>query len=258
MEETIMRKQYIARIAGSFRYSIELYHDGHLINVTKKWSGDEFDDYMDIVRKEGYTRANTEAEIQEAKEYYENIKENQLQKINDNFYTLTYNGQEKECVHLVDESFLNQFNNKNKFGYYKKNDECVFFITDAEGKCEFSQNSLNERMNKKFVDEFLCAQHIKFIKEDFENHKEKYKKIFKEYIGYNFESENVEDKWEYFNQNKDVLVEFLYFIMYNRFVVFEQSINYHNSNALSLCQETDRNVLNAYGHLVYLSLNETK
>jgi hypothetical protein len=52
-----MRKQYDVRYAGSFRNIVDLYHDGVLVNSTKKWDGDDLDSYIDYIKEHGYEKA---------------------------------------------------------------------------------------------------------------------------------------------------------------------------------------------------------
>ena len=73
-----MRKQYTIEQGATFRYWITTYRDGSKIEEHKVWVGDEMNDYIDQIEAEGYEKAYTRAEVQEAKEKYERMLARQL------------------------------------------------------------------------------------------------------------------------------------------------------------------------------------
>ncbi len=72
-----MRKQYVVKKASSFQDWITTYHDGVKIQNDKVWL-DDYDDFTDKLEADGYERAYTKEEVQEAKEEYERILAKQL------------------------------------------------------------------------------------------------------------------------------------------------------------------------------------
>ena len=253
-----MKKQYDIRYAGSFRNIVDLYHDGVLVNSTKKWDGDDLDSYIDYIKEHGYEKAYEESEVLEAKQEYENLLKHQLIKHVNDFYSLTFLGIKKECVNLVDKTFFNQFNKNNKFGYYKENDgSCVFFVTDENGKIIFSQINDNERKNQAFVKEFLCKQHLINIWETLIKDPDPYKEIFAKYLLNTYGIDEWESKWDYFSKHIMVLVELLYIIMFNKFVYKDYAVVAENYTANDLCVRTNMDIFESYRYLVFLIENPT-
>ena len=72
-----MRKQYVVSKGPTFRVWIVTYHDGALMRQDKVWL-DDFDDFTVKLERDGYERAYTEKEVQEAKEEYERKLARQL------------------------------------------------------------------------------------------------------------------------------------------------------------------------------------
>ncbi len=72
-----MRKQYIVKRASSFQDWITTYHDGVKIQNNKVWL-DDYSDFIDKLEAEGYERAYTKKEVQEAKDIYERLLGHQL------------------------------------------------------------------------------------------------------------------------------------------------------------------------------------
>ena len=72
-----MKKQYVVKRASSFQDWITTYHDGVKNRVDKVWL-DDYADYTDKLEAEGYERAYTKEEVQEAKEKYERMLARQL------------------------------------------------------------------------------------------------------------------------------------------------------------------------------------
>ena len=75
-----MRKQYVVKKASSFQDWITTYHDGVKIQNDKVWL-DDYDDFTDKLEEEGYERAYTKEEVQEAKEKYERLLARQLMEV---------------------------------------------------------------------------------------------------------------------------------------------------------------------------------
>ena len=73
-----MRKQYTISQGATFRYWITTYRDGSAVEKHKVWVGDEMNDYIDQIEAEGYEKAYTREEVQEAKETYERMLARQL------------------------------------------------------------------------------------------------------------------------------------------------------------------------------------
>lgn len=72
-----MRKQYVVKKASSFQDWITTYHDGVKIQNDKVWL-DDYNDFTDKLEADGYERAYTKEEVQEAKEEYERLLAQQL------------------------------------------------------------------------------------------------------------------------------------------------------------------------------------
>ena len=72
-----MRKQYVVKKASSFQDWITTYHDGVKIQNDKVWL-DDYNDFTDKLEADGYERAYTKEEVQEAKEEYERLLARQL------------------------------------------------------------------------------------------------------------------------------------------------------------------------------------
>ena len=72
-----MRKQYVVSKGPTFRVWIATYHDGVKNRIDKIWL-DDYDDYTDKLEAEGYERAYTKEEVQEAREEYERLLARQL------------------------------------------------------------------------------------------------------------------------------------------------------------------------------------
>lgn len=73
-----MNRQYRYYETTSFRYNIELYHDGKFIKVYKVWFGDELDNEIDRLEEQGYTYGFTEEEVEEARCRYERLLKNKI------------------------------------------------------------------------------------------------------------------------------------------------------------------------------------
>ena len=72
-----MRRQYVVSKGPTFRVWIATYHDGVLMRQDKVWL-DDFDGFTVKLEREGYERAYTKKEVQEAKEEYERLLARQL------------------------------------------------------------------------------------------------------------------------------------------------------------------------------------
>lgn len=72
-----MRKQYVVKKASSFQDWITTYHNGVKIQNDKVWL-DDYGDFTDKLEADGYERAYTKEEVQEAKEEYERLLARQL------------------------------------------------------------------------------------------------------------------------------------------------------------------------------------
>lgn len=72
-----MRKQYVVSKGPTFRVWVAIYHDGVLIRQDKVWI-DDFDDFIVKLEREGYEKAYTKEEVQNAKEDYERKVAHQL------------------------------------------------------------------------------------------------------------------------------------------------------------------------------------
>lgn len=73
-----VKKQYTIKEGSTFRYWITTYRDGSKMEAHKVWVGDEMNDYIDKIEAEGYEKAYTREEVQEAKEKYERMLARQL------------------------------------------------------------------------------------------------------------------------------------------------------------------------------------
>ena len=70
-----MKKQYRYYETTSFRYNIELYHDGKFIELRKVWL-DELDNEIDNLKEQGYTYGYTKDKVEEAKKRYTEMLKN--------------------------------------------------------------------------------------------------------------------------------------------------------------------------------------
>lgn len=67
-----MKKQYRYYETISFKYDIELWHDGSFFNVYEVWL-DELEDEICKLEDQGYTYGYTEYEVEKARQRYENM-----------------------------------------------------------------------------------------------------------------------------------------------------------------------------------------
>lgn len=74
-----MRKQYDCYETFSFRYNIDLYHDGVKV-ATEKTSYYEMGDYIQQLEAQGYTRGYLKEDVEEARLEYEHRYENRIER----------------------------------------------------------------------------------------------------------------------------------------------------------------------------------
>ena len=74
-----MKKQYRYIEASWWKYRIEVYHNGVLVNQ-KEVTTLELDEEIDKLEKDGYTFGYTKEEVQKATNTYFDILENQIGK----------------------------------------------------------------------------------------------------------------------------------------------------------------------------------
>lgn len=72
-----MKKQYRYYETLSFRYAVEIYHDGERVDTYKRWQ-DELLDEINKLKEQGYTYGFTEEEVETAKCQYERILKNKI------------------------------------------------------------------------------------------------------------------------------------------------------------------------------------
>ena len=72
-----MIKQYTVERCATFKYWVITYHDGAKNRTDKIWL-DDYADYIDKLEADGYERAYTKEEVQEAREEYERKLAHQL------------------------------------------------------------------------------------------------------------------------------------------------------------------------------------
>jgi hypothetical protein len=73
-----MKRQYRYYETATFRYNVELYHDGKLVKTYEVWFGDELSDRIDTLEELGYTYGFTEKEVEEARCHYERLLKNKI------------------------------------------------------------------------------------------------------------------------------------------------------------------------------------
>lgn len=71
-----VRKQYRSYECPAFRYNVVRYHNGVEVDCVRKWLGDELDEYVDELKKQGYTYGYTKEEVEEARLRYERLYKN--------------------------------------------------------------------------------------------------------------------------------------------------------------------------------------
>lgn len=76
-----MKQQYVVSKGPTFRVWIATYHDGVLMRQDKVWL-DDLDDFTVNLERDGYEKAYTKEEVQEAKEEYERKLARQLVRTN--------------------------------------------------------------------------------------------------------------------------------------------------------------------------------
>ena len=74
-----MKRQYRYYETKTFRYNIELYHDGKFIESYMVWFGDELDNEIARLEEQGYTYGFTEEEVEEALCQCEKIIKNKIE-----------------------------------------------------------------------------------------------------------------------------------------------------------------------------------
>ena len=252
IRRVVMKKQYMTSFAGSFRYVIHIYHDGYLVDLTKMWFGDELNAYIDKLESEGYTKAYSEDEVVKAQKKYEYLLERKLVKTNNSscFYNLVFAGVAKNYVGLVD-----AINTPNVFGYYKDSEESVFFVTDSCGDVIVEHRIEEGKDIQYFIDEFLCKHHLININEQLVSNTDKFKHIFAEYLLSRYGWEEWESKWEYFENHYTIMVELLYFMMFNQFVFDKYADEVHKYTVKKLCQTTRMDIFEAFRYMVLLIEN---
>ena len=72
-----MKKQYRYYETMSFRYVVEIYHDGKRVNTYKVWETELLGEINKLEEQE-YTYGFTEKEVETAKYQYERILENKI------------------------------------------------------------------------------------------------------------------------------------------------------------------------------------
>lgn len=70
-----MKHQYRYYEVTSFKYNIELYHNGDFVEVRQVWI-DELDDEIDKLEEQGYTYCYTKDEVEKIKKRYEKMLKN--------------------------------------------------------------------------------------------------------------------------------------------------------------------------------------
>ena len=75
-----MRKQYVVSKGPTFQVWIASYQDGSPYRRDKVWL-DDYDDYTRKLEAEGFERAYTKEEVQEAQEKYEHLLARQLMEV---------------------------------------------------------------------------------------------------------------------------------------------------------------------------------
>lgn len=73
-----MKKQYTYWEYKPWKYTIELYHNGNLVHEEERWEGDDLNNYLDTLEKEGYTLGYTVEEVEQAKKEYALKLSNQI------------------------------------------------------------------------------------------------------------------------------------------------------------------------------------
>ena len=68
------RKQWILHKLGSFRYAIDTYIDGVLLESVKLWEGDELCEYIEKMKSDGFERAYKRSSIQKALDDYKELE----------------------------------------------------------------------------------------------------------------------------------------------------------------------------------------
>ena len=249
-----MKKQYMSYEAGSFRYIIELYHDGILIDSQKKWMGDELDKYINELKQSGYEKAYSETDVMNAKARYEYLLARSLVKTNDCFYDLYFLGIKKQYLGFVDiHTFAIDI--ANAYGYYREDDKYVIFVTDADGEIICHQSVNTERKLQNSMRDFLSKHHIVHLERQWRKEQDKYKQIFADYLMDNFNIEEWESKWDYFVKQPTILIELLYFMMYNRFVSDKCAYESNNYTVKKICQNTVMDVFESFRFMVLLIEN---
>lgn len=74
-----MKKQYDYYECRWPNYEIVLYHDGEKVGVEKK-SLLECDEYLEELESQGYTRGYTAEDVEKARERYEHMYENRIER----------------------------------------------------------------------------------------------------------------------------------------------------------------------------------
>ena len=77
-----MKKQYRSQHTYGFRVFIYLYHDGELIETKKFWEDDEYFNFIDNLKENGYKEVKviiTTDEVEEARVRYECMLDNMIE-----------------------------------------------------------------------------------------------------------------------------------------------------------------------------------
>lgn len=74
-----MKKQYRCIYTYSFKVFIYLYHDGELVETKKFWEDDEYLNFIENLKSNGYTYGYNKKEVEEIRTQYEYMLNNMIE-----------------------------------------------------------------------------------------------------------------------------------------------------------------------------------
>jgi hypothetical protein len=241
---------------ASMLYQVIEYIDGNIVNITKVWE-DKLSDHITDLQDKGYTKGYTANEVYIAEQTYNKMKEHELVTKPNWFYKFNMNGKEKKEVGIIDDNeFFKMWGSQNTYGiYFNAAKEWAFFVTGEDlDDIIYEEVGPSQRQAKAKLDAFICRYHLDNIANNLSCDSEYYKNMLVDYLS-KFGWEQFEDELSLLQKNPAVMIELIYFIIFNKFVTEENMYVTNGYNAKKISDETTLNVLESFNYLIYINEN---
>lgn len=251
-----MRKQYMVNRDSSMLYVVTEYVDGNIINVTKVWE-DKLSDHIDMLQNKGYTKGYTELEVHTAEQTYNRMKENQLEVRPNWFYKLTVKNKEKNPVGIIeDNEFFKMWGSQNSYGIYMNSSrEWVFFITGEElDDIIYEEIGPSQRQAKEKLDDFVCRYHLDTIANNLSDDANYYNNTIVDFLS-KLGWKEFDNQFSLLQKNPAVTVEFIYFILFNKFATDKNAYSTNGYTAKRIIYESTLDILGSFNYLIYIDDN---